>query len=380
MSIHLNQVWPESTDPQKFVYEDVAIASYLLVLWKHERERKNLSSLQSFADLGCGNGLLVYILSAEGHEGFGMDVRRRGIWNQYPIKVDLREEAIVPSARSLLPKTDWIIGNHSDELSPWIPVIAARSSYNCRYFLLPCCAYEFNGHKYQRKSCKHSQYEDFMCYAQTISDTCGFRTSIDRLKIPSTKRIALIGDDRVYKDNDEAKKQYNIMIEALINAKSDAIKNETSDWNSEFVPRANVEEVRNCSKIDKNVQNEIIDNVFSIILSKKRYLPAYPDWNMGGTVSLADLAGALSKAQLQALKLECGGLQTLLKNHSSIFTIRGGTVEIKPPAKYSEKLVEFQASNRRTTFNYKLKPCWFHANHPSGCPLGEKDCTFKHNS
>ena len=26
------QVWPESTDPQKFVYEDVAIAAYLLVI------------------------------------------------------------------------------------------------------------------------------------------------------------------------------------------------------------------------------------------------------------------------------------------------------------------------------------------------------------
>ena len=25
--------WPEVTDPQKFVYEDVAIAAYLLVLW-----------------------------------------------------------------------------------------------------------------------------------------------------------------------------------------------------------------------------------------------------------------------------------------------------------------------------------------------------------
>ena len=26
------QNWPESTDPQKFVYEDIAIATYLLVI------------------------------------------------------------------------------------------------------------------------------------------------------------------------------------------------------------------------------------------------------------------------------------------------------------------------------------------------------------
>jgi tRNASer (uridine44-2'-O)-methyltransferase len=27
--------WPEVTDPQKFVFEDIAIASYLLVLWEN---------------------------------------------------------------------------------------------------------------------------------------------------------------------------------------------------------------------------------------------------------------------------------------------------------------------------------------------------------
>lgn len=29
--ILISQVWPEVTDPEKFVYEDVAIATYLLV-------------------------------------------------------------------------------------------------------------------------------------------------------------------------------------------------------------------------------------------------------------------------------------------------------------------------------------------------------------
>ena len=48
------------------MYEDVAIATYLLVLWELEREEKNLKSLQSFVDLGCGNGLLVHILNSEG--------------------------------------------------------------------------------------------------------------------------------------------------------------------------------------------------------------------------------------------------------------------------------------------------------------------------
>lgn len=33
---------------------------------------------------------------------------------------------ITPSDSCLYPDYDWLIGNHSDELTPWIPVIAAR--------------------------------------------------------------------------------------------------------------------------------------------------------------------------------------------------------------------------------------------------------------
>ncbi|KAG2465898.1 TRM44 methyltransferase, partial [Polypterus senegalus] len=62
----LTEVWPEVTDPEKFVYEDVAIATYLLVMWEEERKEKGLIEKQSFVDLGCGNGLLVHILSNEG--------------------------------------------------------------------------------------------------------------------------------------------------------------------------------------------------------------------------------------------------------------------------------------------------------------------------
>lgn len=92
------QIWPEKTDPQKFVYEDVAIATYLLVslkkfnmhifsilndqivvgvtslwynlqsqiTWEIQRREEKSVKLQSFVDLGCGNGLLVHILQSEG--------------------------------------------------------------------------------------------------------------------------------------------------------------------------------------------------------------------------------------------------------------------------------------------------------------------------
>lgn len=41
-----------------------------------------------------------------------------------------QEKAITPSESFLFPGTDWLIGNHSDELTPWISVIAARRVIN----------------------------------------------------------------------------------------------------------------------------------------------------------------------------------------------------------------------------------------------------------
>ena len=38
----------------------------LQLLWKLDREKNGLTKKQSFLDMGCGNGLLVHILAAEG--------------------------------------------------------------------------------------------------------------------------------------------------------------------------------------------------------------------------------------------------------------------------------------------------------------------------
>lgn len=112
----LEASWNESTDPKKFIYEDIAIASYLITYWNEEREKHNSNELQSFVDLGCGNGLLVYLLSQEGHRGYGIDLRKRKIWDQFSPSTDLREVTIIPSDQNLFSDVDWIIGNHSDEV------------------------------------------------------------------------------------------------------------------------------------------------------------------------------------------------------------------------------------------------------------------------
>lgn len=66
------------------MYEDVAIATYLLLLWQYD------SKPQTFVDVGCGNGLLVFILTMEGHTGYGVDVRKRKIWDLYPDNIKLK--------------------------------------------------------------------------------------------------------------------------------------------------------------------------------------------------------------------------------------------------------------------------------------------------
>lgn len=71
--------WEESTDPQKFIFEDVGIASFLICLWEQEQQQYSLTKKQSFVDLGAGNGFLVYLLTMEGYSGKGIDIQKRKV-------------------------------------------------------------------------------------------------------------------------------------------------------------------------------------------------------------------------------------------------------------------------------------------------------------
>lgn len=375
--------WPEGTDPKKYVYEDVAIAAYLLLLWKQEREFNRCDRLQSFVDLGCGNGLLVYILASEGHDGIGIDLRKRKIWDLYTDKIKLIEKSFIPSDAELFPQTDWIIGNHSDELSPWIPVLAARSSYSCRYFLLPCCAFEFNGSKFQRTNSGVSQYNDFLSYVKQISNVCGFKTLIDRLKIPSTKRTCVVGASRLY-----SKDQFDIYynnIQTFIDNRSNSRRNE-DNWLANFKPRECIEKVRNCTKIDRSVVDEIVAIVFNALIAKKRIACEFPgkNWNAGGVIAIGELVNIIDQHKLNHLKSECGGLQTLLKNNHQVFQVMSGYVQLRIPTKHGqssgtvEELMKKTKRKKMRVVNLKEKPCWYFGNHPDGCPFDEYDCKFKH--
>ncbi|KAK7169982.1 hypothetical protein R3I94_000275 [Phoxinus phoxinus] len=404
----LVKVWPEVTDPEKFVFEDVAIATYLLVLWGEERAENGTTTKQSFVDLGCGNGLLVHILNNEGYPGKGTDIRKRKIWDMYGPGTHLEENAITPSNGFLFPTTDWLIGNHSDELTPWIPVIAARSSYSCRYFVLPCCFFDFCG-KYQRRQCKKSQYKEYIDFITDVSTVCGFDTEEDCLRIPSTKRVCIIGKGRRYSEAEEPmveerRSDYIRGREALFtssgvsmnvnqcgnrrphNDNGHNISTPVNDWVNGFQPREKTEAVRNCSALPRDFVDAVVLRVAKALLSLTERDIESSDcgdaWNTGGSLLISEVVNLLDRSTLQALKKECGGLQTLLKNNHQVFRVQGGRVFIRDWRTHTS------AQSPRVTSKHKPPPsgalktrlCWFHTHHPHGCPLPSEDCAFAHGA
>lgn len=304
--------WNESTDPRKHVFEDIAIAAFLIEFWTKIYKKKDSFE---FRDLGCGNGLLVYILSMEGYKGIGIDARARKSWRGYPsdIQSKLKEQVIIPSVllrphpaiRSMaphltdngmvfrvpisnnnstnntnkstkkrnpnykaeqklksdeqnnndnndsdnnnkqdgeitnkdtddsnsdyeetnenkipmvacytssdllsspfvntaeFPKNTFIIGNHSDELTCWIPLLGFP------FLVIPCCSHNLNGDKIRfntNKKMQHnnkvtaysssSRYAALVDHVEEIATMAGWKIEREMLRIPSTRNAAVIG-------------------------------------------------------------------------------------------------------------------------------------------------------------------------------------------
>jgi hypothetical protein len=204
--------WTECTDPKKFVYEDLALTAYLICLWESPLRRPSLSEAELraltqqsvyFADLGCGNGLLTYLLHCEGFHGYGIDSRARKIWTRWQqAGAQLHEAELNVHEYAFPPQVNWLLGNHADELVPWIPTLAQRISPLPNLFLLPCCFYNTSGKLFcPPKSAfpvpSHlekagSRYKRYLQYVGEACDRNQYNVVYDSLRIPSTKNIALI--------------------------------------------------------------------------------------------------------------------------------------------------------------------------------------------
>lgn len=98
-------------------------------------------------------------------------------------------------------------------------------------------------------------------------------------------------------------------------------------------------------------------------------------WSIGKTVGLREVINIIPKDKLKALKSECGGLQTLLKNNHHIFKVQSGTVQLRYPKTVEEV---YEGQNKTNNVKIQQKPCWFYNNHPQGCPLTDLQCSFLH--
>nr|XP_035941577.1 probable tRNA (uracil-O(2)-)-methyltransferase isoform X4 [Halichoerus grypus] len=355
------------------------------------------------------------------HPGRGIDVRRRKIWDTYGPQTCLEEGAITPNDKNLFPDVDWLIGNHSDELTPWIPVIAARSSYRCRFFVLPCCFFDFTG-KYSRRQSRKTQYREYLDFIMEVGLACGFHVEEDCLRIPSTKRVCLIGKSRTYSpagegSMDEQRTQYinsrrgrpmsppgeapappppraavgraghpdgpqapdAEAAEGGAEARADQL------WLSGFQPREKAERVRNCATLPRDFIDQVVLQVAHLLLDGEQLntgsAPSSSSkaWNRGGSLSLAEVARKLDRGTLQRLKRECGGLQTLLRNNHQVFEVLNGSVHIRDWREEKPHRQQCPEAKRRLFSEaFKTRICWFFSHHPDGCVLPSDGCPFAH--
>lgn len=252
---HLVDNWRESTDPRKHVFEDIAIAAFLIELWNKIYPSTKEESFE-FRDLGCGNGILVYILISEGYKGVGIDARARKSWKLFPLEVQasLKEQVIIPSvllrphpslqsmaphivdngrifqvpitntdvptisyySSSILlnspnvntaefPKNTFVIGNHSDELTCWIPLLGYP------FMVLPCCSHSLSGAKVRypsRSANSSSTYAALVDQVEVLSKQVGWKVEKEMLRIPSTRNAALISYN---KDDFNPLKVYEVL-------------------------------------------------------------------------------------------------------------------------------------------------------------------------
>ena len=134
----------------------------------------------------------------------------------------------------------------------------------------------------------------------------------------------------------------------------------------DFIPRVTEEKVKNCTKVPKTIVSTILQNIVQKLLSDETNIKN--GWNSGDKVHLSELSTVLDTNLLQELKSECGGLQTLLRNHNNIFIVDKGYVRLRNPAEDCHHLGKRKPSKSLTEKYRKTKPCWFYNNHPNGCP------------
>jgi tRNASer (uridine44-2'-O)-methyltransferase len=255
--------WVEQTPAEKHVFEDLGIAAFLMELWgdmygskddtnNHNGENRDAeeekadteqrskiaqTNFLGFVDIGCGNGLLVHILNAEGWHGWGFDARRRKTWNTFPPQhtqklqemllvpeiiqqrpSDTNDSSSTPHHNGVFPPGTFIISNHADELTPWTPLLAYLNS--SPFIAIPCCSHDFGGTRFRapahakhvipdpttaasKKTKQPSAYASLCSWVCHLTEETKYVVEKEHLRIPSTRNIAVLGRKSVGEDEHE---------------------------------------------------------------------------------------------------------------------------------------------------------------------------------
>lgn len=368
------KAWDMQTDPSKFIHEDIGIAAYLICIWK-SRYGDDAQNFVNFVDIGCGNGLLVYILNQEKFNGIGIDVKMRNIWKTLFSRSTYMEKFFDPMNWHELSECNWLIGNHSDELTPWLPYVASMISYQCEFFVLPCCPWNFSA-KYSRTSASLSTYQCYLDFIESVILDFGFNHKRDTMKIPSTKRTCFVSNGRNYLDSELSEKQD--VISAIIRTHS----NSGNQKNVSCVVRSKEIQVRNGTKLNRSLCSEIVK--FTAALLLKNAIIKDDVWCAGQPTHIKDIVLAVKDSIEfeKSLKNQDGGIQTVLRNFHQVFIVRNGMVSFRDWSKETKKVSSMRVGGRKYDRESlrKSKPCWFYDNHPQGCNLSAEDCNYAHGS
>lgn len=175
----------------------------------------------------------------EGYPGYGFDLRSRKSWELWDCPSILRVSTASPPELCLadeppFPPGSFLIGNHADELTPWLPLLAALTPGSV-FMNIPCCLHtyttRFTAGKYafpeellQLPSVqqdmetfdslareKGGRYNAYLTYIAEQTVRAGWRPEREALRIPSTKCWAFVGRKRTWTGQEDEQEQEDII-------------------------------------------------------------------------------------------------------------------------------------------------------------------------
>jgi Predicted AdoMet-dependent methyltransferase len=134
--------------------------------------------LYGLSNLVANNTFATFpLLTAEGYEGYGIDLRARISWSHSPESTQERlrvhaldptsDEYIASESDSYLKPGVFIVGNHADELTPWVPVLSTIHNAS-GYLSIPCCSWAFDA-KFERSSTSPYPVPDAHHFANSLN-------------------------------------------------------------------------------------------------------------------------------------------------------------------------------------------------------------------